>query len=160
MKYVSIDQLHDFEFHDSVWSFVSWENDNLTVKIRMLNIHKDAEQNGSAEDMEIKEATVTFTGIKHAMYTLPRTWYKDEKGNSVTNDPLVIYENGEAVERFIAALKQEDRAECMFFDKKDEKYEFGGIGREWISFEFGFAGVTVEWDEFDGKAWYVRERKQ
>ena len=69
-------------------------------------------------------------------------------------------ENGEAVERFIDALKQEDRAECMFFDKKDEKYEFGGIGREWISFEFDFAGVTVEWDEFDGKAWYVRERKQ
>lgn len=62
MKYVSIDQLHDFEFHDSVWSFVSWANDNLTVKIRMLNIHKDAEQNGSAEDMEIKEATVYLHG--------------------------------------------------------------------------------------------------
>jgi hypothetical protein len=49
--------------------------------------------------------------------------------------------------------------EVTYFDKKDEKYEFGGIGREWISFEFDFAGVTVEWDEFDGKAWYVREKK-
>lgn len=42
MKYISTDRLCDFEFHDSEWSVVSWENGNLTVKLRALNIHKDA----------------------------------------------------------------------------------------------------------------------
>ena len=53
MKYISIDRLCDFEFHDSEWSFISWENGNLLVRIIMLNIHKDTEQNDTGKDMEI-----------------------------------------------------------------------------------------------------------
>ena len=44
MKYISTDRLCDFEFHGSEWSFVLWSDGKLTVKVEMLNIHKDAEQ--------------------------------------------------------------------------------------------------------------------
>ena len=47
-----------------------------------------------------------------------------------------------------------DGVACMFFDRKDEGYEFGGIGDDWISFKLGFDSVRIEWDEYDGKAWY------
>ena len=153
MKYLSTDRLSDFEFHDSEWSYVSWERGNLTVRIVMLNIHKDTEQNDTGRDMEIKEAFATFIGVKNPLYELPRTWQKDENGNSYTNEPRVIYEGGAAVRRFIEDLKS-DRVACMFFDRTDEGYEFGGIGDDWISFKLGFDSVRIEWDEYDGKAWY------
>lgn len=150
MKYVSIDRLCDFEFHDSEWSFVSWSEGKLTVKIEMLNIHKDAEQNCTGKDMEIKEAIVTFIGVKDFIYELPRTWKNDENGNSYSDDPLVVYEGDEGVEKFANELP----AMVMFLDKTDGGYEFGGIGNGWISAKFAFDSVTVEWDEYDGTAWY------
>jgi len=154
MKYISTDRLSDFEFHDSEWCFVSWEDGNLTVRIRMLNIHKDAQQNDCGKDMEIKEAIMTFIGIKNFTYMLPRTWKKDENGNSYTDDPLVVYEGDEGVRKFINELESSHHAAVMYFKEIDGGYEFGGIGNEWISAEFAFDGVRVEWDEYCGKAWY------
>ena len=150
MKYISKDRLGDFEFHDSEWSFLSYEGGNLTFKIEMLNIHKDAEQNDTGKEMEIKEAILTFIGIKNFTYELPRTWRIDENGNSVTDDPLVIFEGDEAVEKFI----NERQVTVMYFDKTDEGYDLGGIGDGWVSVKFAFDSVTVEWDEYDGTAWY------
>lgn len=154
MKYVSTDRLCDFEFHDSEWSFVSWEGGNLTVKIDMLNIHKDAKQNDTGKDMELKEAILTFIGIKNFTYELPRTWKKDENGNSYTDEPLVVYEGSQALEKFIVDLKSNCPARCSFFDQNGEIYEFGGMGYDWISFKFGFDSVTVEWDDYKRVAWY------
>ncbi len=159
MKYISTDRLCDFEFHDSEWSFVAWEDGNLTARIVMLNIHKDAAQNDMGKDMEIKEALATFIGLKAPAYELPRTWQKDENGKSYTNEPRVVFEGSKAVEKFIKDLRSDRRATCMYFDQKDEVYEFGGIGEEWISFRFGFDSVRIEWDEYDGKAWYVRDNR-
>lgn len=154
MRYISKDRLCDFEFHDSEWSFVSWEDGDLTVRISMLNIHKDTEQNDTGKDMEIKEAIMTFIGVKSFTYELPRTWHNDENGNSVTDDPLVVYEGGEAVERFINEIKANHYVTVMYFDEKDGAYEFGGVANGWISVTFAFDSVRVEWDGYSGKAWY------
>ena len=158
--HVSLDSLADFEFHDSEWSFVSWENGDLTVKIRALNIHKDADQNRMGKDMELGEAVATFFGIKNITYELPRTWKKDENGNSYTDEPRVIYEGDEAMARFIEELKNDHGVTVMYFDKKDEGYELGGIGSEWLSPKFDFDSVRIEWDAYDGKAWYEGHKSQ
>ncbi len=158
--HVSLDSLADFEFHDSEWSFVSWENGDLAVKIRALNIHKDAAQNGTGKDMELGEAVATFFGIKNITYELPRTWKKDENGNSYTDEPRVIYEGDEAMARFIEELKNEHGVTVMYFDKKDEGYELGAIGNEWLSPKFDFDSVRIEWDVYDGKAWYEGHKSQ
>ncbi len=160
IKHISVDSLGDFEFHDSEWSFVSWENGNLTVKIRALNIHKDAEQNRTGKDMELGEATLTFFGINNITYELPRTWQKDENGNSYTDEPRVIYEGDDAMARFIGELKNESGVTVMYFNEKDDGYEFGGIGSEWLSPRFTFDGVRIEWDAYDGKAWYEGHKSQ
>ncbi|MBR6726230.1 MAG: hypothetical protein IKL81_04505, partial [Clostridia bacterium] len=158
--HVSLDSLADFEFHDSEWSFVSWENGDLTVKIRALNIHKDAAQNGTGRDMELGEAVATFFGIKNITYELPRTRKKDENGNSYTDEPRVIYEGDEAMAKFIEELKNDHGVTVMFFDKKDEGYELGAIGNEWLSPKFAFDSVRIEWDVYDGKAWYEGHKNQ
>ena len=155
--HVSTDSLGDFEFHDSTWKFDSLENGNLTVKISGLNIHKKTLQNASKSDMEIKEATVTFTGVRNLLYTLPRTWRKDENGNSVTDDPLVVYKDDEAMGKFIAELRS--GIMVQFFEEKNGLYEFGGSGNEYVSFDFAFDSVRIEWESYDQKAWYEGHKR-
>ena len=150
--HVSADSLGDFEFHDSNWEFDSWENGDLTVKVKNLNIHKKTIQNIQRSDMQIEEATLTFIGINKLTYTPPRTWKKDENGNSYTDDPLVVHENDEAKEHFIAELKE--GVEVFYFDNKDGIYDLGGVGSEFVSFNFDFDHVRIEWNSYDQKAWY------
>ena len=157
IRHISVDSLGDFEFHDSTWKFDSLENDNLTVKISELNIHKKTLQNASKSDMEIKEATVTFTGVKNPAYTLPRTWRKDENGNSVTDDPLVVYKDDEAMGKFIAELRS--GIMVLSFEEKNGVYELGGVGSEYVAFDFAFDSVRVEWESYDQKAWYEGHKR-
>ncbi len=157
LRHVSVDSLGDFEFHDSTWKFAAWENGDLTVKATELNIHKGAEQNRQRSDMEIREAAITFSGIKKLTYTPPRTWKKDENGNSYTDEPLVVYEGDEAKERFTTELKE--GIMVLFFDEKDGVYEFGGIGSEFVSVDLAFDHVRIEWDSYDQKAWYEGHRR-
>lgn len=156
LKHVSVDSLKDFEFHDSTWKFSAWENGNLTIKATELNIHKGAEQNHQRSDMEIKEATVTFSGIQKLTYTPPRTWKRDENGNSYTDEPLVVYENDEAKERFISELKA--GIMVLTFEENNGVYELGGIGSEFVSVDFAFDSVRIEWDSYEQKAWYEGHR--
>lgn len=160
IKHVSVDSIGDFEFHDSEWSFVSWENGNLTVKVRALNIHKDADQNRTGKDMELGEAILTFFGINKFTYELPRTWQKDENGNSYTDEPRVVYEGDEAMTRFIGELKNKSGVTVMYFNEKDDVYELGGIGNEWLSPCFTFDSVCIEWDAYEQNAWYEGHKVQ
>ena len=68
MKYVSINRLSDFEFHDAEFIFDSFVNNNLSVKVSYLNIHKDTEQNPFDSDMEIESARITFEGFDIISY--------------------------------------------------------------------------------------------
>ena len=56
MKYCVENDLSIFEFHDSVFSYVSFEGTDLIVSASMVNIHKDTPQNPSDYDMEIASA--------------------------------------------------------------------------------------------------------
>ena len=67
MKFISINRLCDFEFHDAEFTLLSVDKD-LSVKAEFLNIHKDAEQNPHKTDMEIEAAEIIFPG-KHRRKT-------------------------------------------------------------------------------------------
>lgn len=77
MKYLSVDRLQDFEFHDAELSLISWSNflekDVLTFSAKMLNVHKNAEPNKMDSDMEISNARITFTGFKIKEFEPSRT---------------------------------------------------------------------------------------
>ena len=68
MKYISVNRLSDFEFHDAEIVFDSFINNQLTVKVNYLNIHKNTEQNPFEIDMEIESASITFEGFDIISY--------------------------------------------------------------------------------------------
>ena len=96
MKYRSINNFQDFEFHDCVFSLISWENDRLTISAKHLNIHETAEQNTFGSDMEIDEAHIIFYGFQLNEFEPSRNWYQDANGNLQTNEPLIIYKGTKA----------------------------------------------------------------
>ena len=156
MKYSSTDRLQDFEFHDSEFSFVSWncllEHQWLCISAKHLNVHKDAAPNHSGSDMEIREALITFYDFEMREFEPARAWQRDENGNLYTDDPLVIYTGAEAHDLFISELK---KGICIAgITQADNKHELFASSDPMFFARFTFSQVKIKWDDYSQKAWY------
>ena len=158
MKYISIDRLCDFEFHDAEFTLLSVDKD-LSVKSEFLNIHKDAEQNPHKTDMEIETAEIIFKNFSIQSYEPDRSMKRDEKGKLYWDEEQIIFTGTEAYNRFIDQLK----AKTVVFDLgiyEEDIYYIDGIGQDlFFSCIFKFESITIRWDKYKKEAWYVR-RKQ
>ena len=90
MKYVSIDKLSDFEFHDAEFTLEIFADDHLRVKANYLNIHKGTEQNIHETDMEITNAFITFEEFKLLSYKPGIAWKQDENGDLYPAEPQIV----------------------------------------------------------------------
>lgn len=159
MQYRAENNLDLFEFHDSVFSLVSFDGTDLVVSARCLNIHKDTEQNPSDYDMEIDCAEITFRGFRHPTYEPGRVWKMGEDGKSYPDGPRVVFSGQEALERILEELRNKM---CVYhFEKEaDDRYSIGGCGEEpYFTVEFAFDCVQISWDEYKKKAWYELHRQ-
>lgn len=147
MKYNVENQLDLFEFHDSEFSLISFDNDKLIVSVKYLNIHKNSLPNPSDYDMEIENAIITFKGF-HVTYC---------KTYSYSNE-VNIYYNQEAAEKFKEEFNGDHREHLNIFDlgKLDNsQYYIDANGVSiFFSIHFSYDKVTTEWDEYRKKAWY------
>ena len=143
MKYHVENQLDLFEFHDSEFTLIKFDNNELIVSVEYLNIHKNSVPNPSNYDMEIKDAIITFKDF-HVTYC---------KTYSYSNKINIYYEQ-EATEKF----KGEYSEHINIFDlgKLDDSQYYidaGGVSI-FFSIYFSYDKVTIEWDEYRKKAWY------
>lgn len=159
MKYCVENQLDLFEFHDSSFSFVSFNGEELLVSVKHLNIHKDTRQNPYDCDMEIDCAKIAFKGFHSPSYEPGRTWKMGADGRSYPLGPQIIYYGQEAESKIIQELQ--NQITVFDFNKKDDaRYYIDGLGLEpFFTMEFCFDSVMVEWDEYRNKAWYELYRQ-
>lgn len=158
MKFCVRNDLSIFEFHDSEFSFVSFDGKDLVVSASMVNIHKDTPQNPSDFDMEIASAQITFKNFNSSTYELGRVWETGEDGKSYPIGPQVIFREKDAIDRILEELQNEIKV--LYFEKKDRGYSIGGCGMEpYFEIEFDFDNVVVCWDEYKKKAWYELYRQ-
>ena len=154
LKYVSINRLSDFEFHDSELTLVSFEDQCLILNATYLNVHKGIEQNPHKVDMEIALASLTFEDFVIWSYEPGRSWKRDEKGQYYTDEPQIILSGKEANDRFITQIKNG----ITDFDlgvKEGSIYFIDGIAEDpFFTLCFMFQNVSIEWDDFKGRAWY------
>lgn len=154
MKYSSINQLHNFEFHDSEWTLDSLTKDTLVVFIKHLNIHKGTTQNNNDSDMEIELAKMTFQGFNIQTFEPGRTWKIDAEGKSYTDEPLIIFEGEEACQKLANELQY---GLTVYHLERDDYnvYSIDACGDSpFFVAKFIFDSVTVEWDAYHKKAWY------
>ncbi len=158
MKFCVENDLSLFEFHDSEFSFVSFDGKNLVVSASMVNIHKDTSQNPSDYDMEIASAQITFKNFHSATYEPGRTWKTGEDGKSYPVGPRVVFSGQDGINRILEELRNE--ITVYHFEKEDRGYSIGGCGIEpYFTIEFDFDSVFVCWDEYKKKAWYELHRQ-
>lgn len=154
MEYNVENQLDLFEFHDSEFALIQFDNDKLIVSVKYLNIHKISLPNPSDYDMEIKNAIITFKNFHITQYK----FYSSQ--NEITD-----YYEQEAIEKFIEEFDGEYVKHINIFDlgKLDNSiYYIDASGKStFFAIQFTFDNVTIEWDEYRKKAWYelFKERK-
>lgn len=158
LKYISINRLCDFEFHDAEFTLLSVDKD-LSVKAEFLNIHKDAEQNPHKTDMEIEVAEIIFENFSIQSYESCRAMKQNEKGELCSYKEQIILTGSEAHNRFIDQFK----AKSVVFDLgvyEEDTYYIDGIGEEpFFSALFKFDSVAICWDKYKKEAWYVRREQ-
>ncbi|MBE6924364.1 MAG: hypothetical protein E7466_03895 [Ruminococcaceae bacterium] len=158
MKFCVENNLSIFEFHDSEFSFVSFDGKDLVVSVSMMNIHKDTPQNPSAYDMEIASAQIAFKNFNSATYEPGRAWKTDEDGKSYPVGPRVVFSGQDGINRILEELRNE--ITVYHFEKEDRGYSIGGCGIEpYFTMGFDFDSVVVCWDEYKKKAWYELHRQ-
>ena len=158
MKHCVKNDLSIFEFHDSEFSFVSFDGMDLIVSASMVNIHKDTPQNPSGYDMEITSAQFTFRNFHSATYEPGRIWKTGADGKSYPVGPRVVYGGQDGIDRILEELRNKIRV--YHFEKEVCGYSIGGCGIEpYFTIEFNFDSVDVCWDEYKKKAWYELHRQ-
>lgn len=154
MKYISIDQLEQFEFHDSVWKLHTRDGDTVTFLVEHLNIHKNTEQNTGDWDMELGPARMSFRGFRLIHFEPGRSWTNDENGNSVPVGPRILITGEEGMARLGA-----EKFDVLHLCRLEDHWEFGGCGPEpYFTVEFDFDSVEIAWDDYAKKAWYELHR--
>ena len=159
MKFTSTNIFSDFEFHDAYFKLKSIENNDLTISVQYLNIHKNAEQNPCDTDMEIEIAQITFINFLFKSFEPGRGgWKQDENGTWYTDEPQVIFDGETAKEKALNEL-QHGATIFEFGTLENGNHYFDGASDEpWFQVQFIFDAVTIEWDEFRKPAWYEERR--
>ena len=154
MKYISKNRLSDFEFHDVVLTFESFNDHRLIVQAAYLNIHKDAVHNPFETDMEIACARISFVNCTIKSYEPLRALKQDENGQFYSDEPQIIYSSDEGKKHFIEQLKQ--GITVFDFGKKDETTFYLDVSLQ-LCFTvcFSFEDVLIEWDDYKKPAWYI-----
>lgn len=155
MKYISVDKLSDFEFHDAEFTLDFFANNCLRVKVDYLNIHKDAEQNPCETDMEIARAFITFEEFKLLSYEPGIAWRQEKNGEFFPAEPQIVLYDDAAYSRFSEQLD----AGLIIFDlgiKEGITYFIDAMSKDpFFTICFTFKSVRVEWDEYKKEAWYT-----
>ena len=158
MKYISIDKLSDFEFHDAEFWIEIFANNCLKVKANYLNIHKGTEQNTHEADMEIASAFITFEEFKLLSYEPGRVWKQDENGEFHPSETQIVLCDVAAYSRFSVQLD----AGLTVFDlgiKEGTTYFIDAMSKDpFFTICFTFKSVRIEWDEYQREAWYTSHK--
>ena len=156
MKYYVENNLTLFEFHDSVISLVRYDETNLIVSAKQINIRKFTEQNSSEYDMEIADAQITFYDFTPLSYTHNEVLFAD-----TGTTPLVsqkTFEGKDVTEHFLEELN--NQITIFDFNKMDNgNFFIDGIGiGPFFTMIFSFAKVTIEWESYIDKSVYEQKK--
>ena len=154
MKYISINRLPDFEFHDAKVSLDIFDGSILKINADFLNIHQGTEQNSYDKDMEIAKAIITFEDFELISYEPGRAFQRGDDGELYTTDPCVVFMGDSARSRFLNQLKFGITI-YAFAIKEGNTYFIDGIADDpFFTVSFTFKNVIIEWDEYKKEAWY------
>lgn len=113
MRYSS-ENFSDFEFHDTELCFKDFENSNLRLTARYLNIHKEAEQNPHDCDMETDCAEILFENADIRLFETMEMYTYGCDGRVAAFEPRTVCEGADAADRLTDELKKGLSVNCVY----------------------------------------------
>lgn len=163
MKYIAIDELNHFSFHDAELQKIDFHDRNMIWQLSAVNATIHNSQNSFDKDMCIKQVEIVFEGINVIKVVFGA--YK------VFDSNKVLIESVEAKtansNEFNDILKNSLGDYCYILSmeelpmNEDNKHQAcfnidGGVGN--YDLFLSFSKSIVQWDEYNGIAWYEDEK--
>lgn len=159
--FTSINELDCLEFHDATINAIRLSDNKMIWSVSFINVTTQNTQNSNKRDMCVDNATIIFENV--SIIELKTVGYKsyNSKGELVKT----------VEERVLAA----EEYSCILAESVDDNYcyiyamdEFVGVQNDCYracfsidagdkggyNLTFTFSKAIVEWDEYNGEAWY------
>lgn len=156
-KFISVNELDSFEFHDAVFTCVELTYTDMIWTLDAVNVTTKNSQNNSACDMQADSMKVTFYNSKITHIELWGYETHDCNGNIIDQQPnTVVYQKD--FKKYILKIVSEQG--CLFAGSKIEgeslSYSFDvNLNAEIFTMDISYSKAIAECDNFEGKAWYV-----
>lgn len=149
MMYQVQDAPELFAFHDAVLRLLHSADQQLVLEARHLNARHGTSFNPGGEDLEIRQAQVTFSGV-----------------SGITAQPGQPWENGKPLGEQVI-LQGPEAGTCLrqMFTQPVRVLSFSAQGRSFsmeccsptepfMTFTWQADSCGIAWDEYAGPAWY------
>lgn len=164
MKYKSINELSNFEFHDAIIKKINFNGKELILIVSSLNATIQNSKNDFEKDMCIEKANLIFENVNIESIVFSAYKNFDADGNLINSVEAVYVEPKE----YKNILKTKDNdygwfyamGELLQLSDKTYKVSFDmeGYFVGFYAITFKFSKVTVEWNNFNGEAWYENKK--
>lgn len=146
MRYSTTQQFQLINFHDSVIDKIEHEHKTINLHLAFANLHAGHIENTKNNAVSIKPCILTFTGIKS---TEAKVF--DDKGKVYRKHPEPASPlDSEILETSILSPNG------AFADSGLTGYGLKGFhAAGWSEWEIWCEGFELQWDVFDGEAWWV-----
>ncbi len=158
MKYHCVDRLLDFEFHDSWWKLIRWNEDELVVGAEFLNVHRNALPEPTEKDMELEQAQIIIRGVTVRSFEPGQAWVTDGDGTMRTEDPQVTYTGGAAQALLMSELRSGITIHSLFASGAGISIEAGGM-QPFFTACLTCGQTEIAWDGFRKPAWYEEKNR-
>lgn len=163
MRYIAINELNHFEFHDAQLQKIDCNDVNMRWQLSVVNATIQNSQNNFDKDMCIKEAEILFENVQ--IEEIVFAAYKVYDSNEV------LIESVEAktanLNEYNDILRNTLSSYCYIYSMKelpkvDGKTHIvcfnidGGAGNYYLT--LSFTKSIVQWNKYNGKAWYEDEK--
>ena len=157
MKYLSINEFETFDVHDCEVTSLIVQNGMVICELDSVNVSTDNSLNDQPEDMEAEPVRATFEGVTIEKIETAGYSSCDSEGNLISTVPrrtLAPVEYADCLQELLDSI-----GHLYLFDSEAREtanghlaayVDFGGI-----EVTFSYARLTVEWEAFTGRAWYV-----
>ena len=162
MKYTSINELSCFEFHDANIEEIEFRDRNMVWRLSAVNATKENSQNSFDIDMCIDDAEIIFEDYEiveiifsaYEIFDSNQVLIESAEARTAMPDEYVhILSETLGNYCYILGMKQipnKDLRQKVCFDID------GGAGN--YDLILSFSKSIVQWDEYNGKAWYEDEK--
>ncbi len=163
MRYIAIDELNHFSFHDAELQKIDFHDGNMIWQLSAVNATIHNSQNSFDKDMCIEEAEIVFENVQiekivfgaYKVYDSNQALIESVEAKTANpNEYNKILRNTMSNYCYIYSMEESPKVEgkthivCFNID--------GGAGNYYLT--LSFTKSTVQWNEYSGKAWYEDEK--